>query len=57
MLDNILNLFVNTAYADTAANTVQSPPGGGMVSMFAMVAIVVLFMYFGRTRPQTQAPL
>jgi preprotein translocase subunit YajC len=54
MLGNILNLFVNTAYADTAANTAQPPPGGSMVSMFVMVGIVILFMYFVSIRPQTK---
>jgi len=54
MLDTILNFFISSAHADTVTPAVQTPPGGGMLPMLGMVAVVFVFMYFVSIRPQTK---
>lgn len=53
MLDNLLSFFVSNAYADTAMPATPAP-GGSMMSMFIMVGVFFVFMYFVSIRPQTK---
>ena len=48
---SILNFFISNAYADTTA--AQAQQGGGF-PLIIMLAVFVLFMYFGLWRPQSK---
>ena len=51
LVDNILNFFVSSAYADTSA----SPPStGGGLSMLVMIGVFFVFLYFVTWRPQNK---
>lgn len=47
---DILNFFISSAYADTAAPQQQS----GGLSLIVMTAIFIFFMYFVMWRPQSK---
>ncbi len=48
---SILNFFISNAYADTTA--AQAQQGSGF-PLIIMLAVFVLFMYFGLWRPQSK---
>lgn len=50
MMDQLLNLFIPVAHAETTA---PSPQGGGL-SFTIMIVVFVLFMYFAIWRPQNK---
>ena len=50
LLNDILSVFVNNAYAADAAQ----PPAGGGFSLVVMTGIFILFMYFVMWRPQSK---
>jgi preprotein translocase subunit YajC len=52
ILNNIMALFMNNAYA--VAPGTGAPQGGGGYSLLIMTAIFVLFMYFVMWRPQSK---
>lgn len=51
MIEQVLNIFVSDAYADTVSGA--APQGGGM-SFVMMFAIFFLFIYFAIWRPQNK---
>jgi preprotein translocase subunit YajC len=51
-VDKVFNVFINSAYADTAAAPAQQ--GGGGFSLVLMTAVFMLFMYFAIWRPQSK---
>lgn len=53
LIDNILNVFISSAHADTLAGGAPQQPGGGF-PLIIMLVIFVLFMYFGVWRPQSK---
>jgi preprotein translocase subunit YajC len=53
MLEQILNFIIPAAYADTAVAGAASPQSGGF-SFFFMLALFLIFLYFGIWRPQNK---
>lgn len=51
MMEQLMNFFVTSAYADTPVGA--SPQGGG-ISMIMMFGIFFLFAYFAIWRPQSK---
>lgn len=49
---SLLDFFITSAYADTAATT--APQAGGGYSIFIMCGIFLAFMYFAVMRPQNK---
>jgi preprotein translocase subunit YajC len=52
ILNDFLQFFVPSAYADTAAASAQQQGGG--LSLMMMTGIFILFMYFVMWRPQSK---
>lgn len=52
ILNTLSNFFISNAYADAPA-TAQQAQGGG-ASLFIMLGVFVLFMYFMVWRPQSK---
>lgn len=50
-MDQLLNFFISSAHADTAANAAQQ--GGGFSFMF-IFALFFVFIYFAMWRPQSK---
>lgn len=52
LFDAVLNFFISSAHADTAAASAGSQQGG--FSMIMMLGVFVFFMYFVMWRPQNK---
>lgn len=53
MMEQLVNFFVSTAYADTASAAAANPQGGGF-SFILMIIIFFGFIYFAIWRPQSK---
>jgi preprotein translocase subunit YajC len=54
MIEQILNVFVSNAYAQTSSPLTGSGPQGGALSFVLMFVVFFVFIYFAVWRPQNK---
>jgi preprotein translocase subunit YajC len=54
LFDSLLDFFIPSAHADTLIPPAAAPTGAGNFSLFIMLAVFVVFMYFAVWRPQSK---
>jgi preprotein translocase subunit YajC len=54
MFEHVMDFFVSTAYADTAAAVPAAQPQPGGMSLIPMIVVFFLFIYFAVWRPQSK---